>query len=155
MSMRDYEKALRLIEGSDKAYFSGPKPEEWVGKAEAALGLKFPPTYRRFLREFGCGGVASEEFYGIVDDNFETGPVPDGIWLTLRNRREFGLPHNFILVNDLGEGSRYAIDTSRVGDDGENPVVILAIGYEVFEDVAPSFGTFFYEQIEKEVTAED
>ena len=81
--------------------------------------------------------------------------MPDGIWLTLRNRREFGLPHNFILVNDLGEGSRYAIDTSRVGDDGENPVVILAIGYEVFEDVAPSFGTFFYEQIEKEVTAED
>ena len=155
MSMRDYEKALRLIEGSEETDFFGPRPEELIRSAEEALGLKFPPTYRRFLREFGCGGVASEEFYGITRDNFETGTVPNGIWLTLRNRREFGLPHNFILVNDLGEGSRYAIDTSRVGDDGENPVVILAIGYEVFEDVAPSFGTFFYEQIEKEVTAED
>ena len=155
MSMRDYEKALELIEGNDEAYFSGPKPEELVRKAEATLGLKFPPTYRRFLREFGCGGFASEEFYGITRDNFETGSVPNGIWFTLAERREFDLPHNFILINSLGEGSEYAIDTSRVGDDEENPVVILAIGYEVFEDVAPSFGTFFYEQIEKEVTAED
>ncbi len=50
MSMRDYERAVDLIEreanGGD---FAAPKPTELIAAAEEALGFTFAPAYRRFL----------------------------------------------------------------------------------------------------------
>lgn len=144
MSMREYENARQLIDDSGSADFDGEKPEELVQKAEAALGIKFPPSYRRFLLELGCGDIGGEEFYGIIDGNFESSSVPNGIWLTLDERRTGNLPSNFILFYAGGDGSYCAIDTAQVRDGDENPVVRLAVDKTPVEEVAPSFGAFFY-----------
>ena len=64
----------------------GPRPEELVAAAERALGLEFPPGYREFVLDLGAGDVGGEEFFGVVDDGFEDSAIPDGVWLTLRER---------------------------------------------------------------------
>src|SRR5262245_4980012 len=47
MGMEKYGRARELMAkaGGD---FAGPKPESLVARAEAALGLRFPPSYRQF-----------------------------------------------------------------------------------------------------------
>lgn len=142
MSMQDYESARQLINDSEDADFDGEKPEELVLKAEAALGVKFPPTYRRFLLEFGCGDIGGEEIYGIIDENFESSSVPNGIWLTLDERKTGNLPPNYIIVYAGGDGSYCAIDTAQVREGNESPVVRLAVDKTLVEEVASNFGSF-------------
>src|SRR6266446_5235650 len=101
MSMNQLEQALQLIQ--DQGYFAGPRGEPLIQAAEAALGLSFPATYRRFLAERGCGDVAGAEFYGLIDDNFTSGSVPNGIWLTLKLRSTSAIPKSLIVVSDTGD----------------------------------------------------
>jgi len=145
MSIQDYEEARLMIEKSDEADFEGEKDLKLIEAAENALALKFPPSYRRFLSELGCGDIGGEEFYGIIDDNFVASSVPNGIWLTLDERKCNNLSHDFILIYGDGSDGYCAIDTSSKSEDGENQVVRLSIDNSKSEFVASSFGTFLKE----------
>ena len=69
--MQDYEAAVaRMLEHPAEMDFVAPRDETLVARAEDATGQRFPPTYRRFLRDFGAGAFGSQELYGIVDDDF-------------------------------------------------------------------------------------
>jgi antitoxin YobK len=125
LSLEDYREAASLIAAySDEADFDGERPAELVERAEAALGVRFPPSYRAFVRELGVGHIAGEEFYGITGDEFVDSSIPNGIWLTLREREDSGLPEHLVIVYEDGEGDYYALDTSEGGNDGENAVVL-------------------------------
>lgn len=146
MSLQDYQTAKSLIEeaGGD---FEGEKPETLIAAAEQALDVKFPPSYRRFLLEMGCGDINGLEIYGLIDDEFEKSSVPNGIWLTLNERRSIGVSHVYILIGDGGDGSCYAINT-RISDDfGENPVVRLSANGKESAPVSDSFGAYFLEAV--------
>lgn len=104
MSNENYERARQLIEDAGGCDFEGPKPEMLVAKAESALGLRFPPSYRRFLLELGCGDINGLEVYGLIDGDFEKSTVPDGVWLTLNERREFGLDPAYLIVGGSETG---------------------------------------------------
>ena len=81
MSMQNLLGALEIIKRNPaKADFVGPRPEKIVAAAEERLGLKFPQTYRHFLLSLGAGNFGSEEFYGVIHENFENASVPNGIW---------------------------------------------------------------------------
>lgn len=151
MSMTDLEQAIQLIDGMASADFHGPKAEVLVVQAEQALGLTFPPTYRQFLRSVGCGAVSSNEFFGIVDGDFENSSVPDAIWLTLRHQRMSRLPRSLILVSETGDGGYYAIDRSQVASNGESPVVEWWPGMPDASGngrvVAEDFGSFFLQRV--------
>src|SRR6185295_3039768 len=61
------ERVRRRLEGHDRpCEIAGPAPEAAISAAEAALGCRFPPSYRRFLRTFG--GIAIPPHLGIVHD---------------------------------------------------------------------------------------
>ncbi|TMF89808.1 MAG: SMI1/KNR4 family protein [Chloroflexi bacterium] len=75
MAMKDMDAALQLVARNDRqADFVGKRSTEMVADAESALGVRFPPTYRKFLTELGAGDIAGEEFYTI--------PAAD-TWLTV------------------------------------------------------------------------
>jgi hypothetical protein len=141
MSLQNYQSAKSLIEESG-GDFEGPKPEALVASAEQALGLKFPPSYRRFLLELGCGDLNGLEIYGVIDEKFEGSSVPDGIWLTLNERQSIGLNHACVLIGDGGDGTYYAIDTRSVDGNGESPVVRLSVDGTQAEPEASSFGAY-------------
>jgi hypothetical protein len=147
MSMKNYERANELIDEAGDGDFEGPKPESLVKLAEAALGLQFPPTYRRFLLERGCGDIGGFEVYGLINENFENSSVPDGIWLTL-NERQAGLYPAFVLIGDSGDGGYYAIDTTKTDSSKECPVVLLTSDGGV-EPIAKDFGKYFLDAVKE------
>lgn len=152
MSLDDYRAAAAAIsEHADSARFRGERPAELVERAEAALGVRFPPSYRAFVGELGAGHIAGEEFYGVTDDEFVDSSVPNGIWLTLREREDSGLPEPLVIVYEDGDGGLYAIDTSRPGAGGEHPVVRWVPGVsqpgDELETMAGDFGSLFRETV--------
>lgn len=148
MSIQNYERARELIEEAGGGDFEGAKPETLVSKAESALGMNFPPSYRRFLLEMGCGDIEGFEVYGIINDNFESSSIPNGIWMTLDLRKKIGLDKKYIVVGEGGDGTFHAIDTGAIGESGENPVVRLSVDGRLSEAMADSFGSYLLDQIE-------
>lgn len=147
MSIQQYEQARELIERAGGGDFEGPKPESLVAKAENVLGVVFPPSYRHFLLQMGCGDFNGLEIYGLIGDNFEESTVPNGIWLTLHQRRAINLPPSCIIIGDGGDGNFYAIDTNRVHADGESPVIRVSIDGKYRERVADSFGNYLLDSV--------
>lgn len=147
MSIERYEEARKLIKRMGEDDFTGPKPESLIAKAESALGLTFPPSYRSFLLEMGCGGVSGVEIFGIIDEDFHQSMVPDGIWLTMEERRSMGLDPHYVIVGEVGDGTYYALDTREVNADGENPVVVLSVDGKHGEKVADSFGAYLFNRL--------
>lgn len=150
MSRADFDKALKLIaEHGDVAEFVGPRPADLIAKVEKALGHEFPSQFREFVSRFGAGSFGSFEIYGVIDEEFERSSVPDGAWLNLKERREYGLAHNLLVIADLGNGDRYCIELQ---DGTEGRVVLLIHGRPPAEAarefVAEDFGAFLLEQVE-------
>lgn len=150
--MADLEQAFALIERNEEgADFDGVKPEGLLAKAEQALGLTFPPTYRAFLGKLGCGDIGGAEFYGVIKDDFENSSVPDAIWLTLDERKSSSIPSSYIVVGSTGDGGYYVIDCSTSSNDGENPVVEWWPGLDQQKPVAGDYGEFFLRSIREAV----
>lgn len=153
--MREYEEALALIEDHlDEADFEA-QPEERVARAEQELGLRFPPSYRRFLLELGAGGVGGEEIYGLINDDFEDARPPQTVGLTQELRRAGHVSDALIVIYNLGQGSYFAIDTDAAGAGDEAPVVAFTPGIhqagDELEVVASDFGAFFLETMQADL----
>ncbi len=155
MSMQDYEAAAKIIaKHPNKGFFAGPRPASLIETAERVLGLKFPPTYRRFLLEYGAGSFGASEVYGVIDDDYEESSVPDAIWYTLVERREIGLPNDLIAIYDPGSyGEIFCLDLGMLKDE-EAPVIAYRLGYPVEEQhkeiISKDFGEFLLKLVQRE-----
>lgn len=154
MSLEKYRRAGELIAKAGGGDFVGPRPEALVARAEAALGLRFPPSYRQFLLELGAGDVGGFEVYGIVNDDFADARVPDAIALTLDARRS-GLGPRYVMIGTLGDGSHDCLDTGHPDATGEAPVVQLSAEYEDPVTLADSFGEYLLVEVEDALSDED
>lgn len=155
MSMKDYETAKELTkEVRGISTFIGPKPNALITLAEDHLGIKFPEIYRRFLLEFGAGGLGSFEIYGVVRADFENSGIPDVVWFTLRQRNETNLPLFLLPVSELGDGELFCLDL-RIQEGGEASVIGFTSGFtsphQNFDIVAEDFGKFFLDLVEFEL----
>lgn len=93
MGMSELNQEIRLMETNSNLLDAlGPRPEVLIEQAEAALNLRFPPSYRSFLKRYGTCAFGGSEYYGIVDDDFVNSSIPNGIWLTLVERKSSDLP---------------------------------------------------------------
>ena len=71
MSISEVESAIDLIRGySGRKHYVGGRSSDLIRAAETALGVEFPPSYKKFLKELGAGSIRGREVYGITDDNF-------------------------------------------------------------------------------------
>ena len=157
--MYDLECAFQLIESNiDKSdFFCEPRKDTLVQKAEQVLELKFPPTYKLFIKKYGCGGINSMEIYGLMDEDFQNSSAPDAIWSTLRKREKGYIPYHFIHIDDTGDGFYYYLDSSQVNKEGEYPVVIWTYGMDENkkEKVAEDFGEFLLQQVQQALIEDD
>jgi len=153
MSEIDLRRAFELIEANrERSNFEGHKTESLISLAEAALGFKFPPTYRQFLSAYGCGDIAGHEFYGIINSEFNSSGIPDGVWLTLEERESSGLPHGYMLIYAQGDGTYYAIDCGNPGVNRECKVVAWEPGASISdpdrEVIAEDYGQFMLDTLQ-------
>lgn len=144
MTITAIREALGIIsDHPERAWFAGPRDAGLVAAAEQALGFRFPAPYREFVETLGAGNFGSFEIFGLVDDNFAHGAVPNGIWLALEMRRRGQLKANLLPICDLGYGGYYCIERRDAG----YPVVVVEDGtrseHVAYEVEAPDFGEFF------------
>jgi hypothetical protein len=152
MTMEDYDQAVKLMARYvTKQHFSGSKSENLIQKAERKLALTFPPTYRRFVLEYGAGSFGSSEIYGVIDEDFEHASVPDAIWYTLSERDESGLPHNLVVIANDGAGTLFCLDCKSSSEMEGYPVITFEPGYSLEEQkneiVARDFGEYLLKEV--------
>jgi antitoxin YobK len=158
MSLQDYEKARELIAYALRrpgliSTFVGPKPETLVNSAEERLSVKFPETYRRFLLDYGAGGLGSFEIYGLIQEDFENHGYLhlDVVWLTKKERTASNLPQYLLPIFDLGDGEIFCLDL-RHKEGNEAQVVGFTPGYSTADQsldvVAEDFGELLLDQVQ-------
>jgi SMI1-KNR4 cell-wall len=151
VSMDDYECAVALIDKhGEAADFAGPRPPGLIDRAERAVDVLFPPTYRRFLVEYGAGSIGGTEIYGVIDADFENSSIPDAVWHNLTMRRD-GYGEGLFSFHAVGDGEEYCLDTSRLRPDGEMPVVGVYVGSDERREIAADFGRAFLMLLREEL----
>lgn len=157
--MSSYEKAKKIIYENEDLIDSIPNISyELIEKAEKYLDIKFPNTFKQYLKDFGALTFGATEIYGVIDEDFINSSVPDAIWYTMKERKDFNLPKQFIGIYSLGEGTVFFLDTSKMKNN-ECPVVSMHtpnfLEDEFTEDVLTmeydNFGDFLLEAIEDEL----
>ena len=158
MSLQDLEKAFDKIFtnfNKQEITFDGPKSDNVIKEAEQVLDIKFPNTYKKFLQEYGFGGIGSFLISGIRENSIDKVISTGVVWKNIKNRKELNQPKHLIVLESVGEGTLYCLDTSQMNDEGECPVVAWPLGgYEetpVLEIVAEDFGKFFLDLVEREI----
>src|SRR4051794_16912582 len=155
MTMHDYEAARDLLEQHrDRADFVGPRDSRLIERAESVLGVRFPPTYRRFVLEFGAGDFGGTEIYGVIGDEFEDSSIPDGVWNALEHRRKETLPVHLFEFHAPGQGEAICLDFSAPGDEAW--VVSAWPGSNAKTEILfDDFGAWLMEAVEDELDADD
>lgn len=144
MTMRDFDAALKIVENNEGDFIGGID-ESVILAVQKKLGIKFPPTYCAFLKNLGYGDIYGHEFYGIISTDFENSGIPDGAWITLKERKQ-GLPENLFIIYANGDGTYCAIDTHLENSDQEGEVFEYGIDGTI-ELIAEDFGEFFLRTI--------
>lgn len=143
------EASGRLVEliyaSDDLANFGQGCDADTLIAAERDLGVKFPPSFRRLIEEFGTWDLAGAEFLGVYRTPSMGERLLGCVHETLDARRRYGMPTDLIAVMFDGMGGIIALDASRVDSDGEFPVVVWnpeVARKEDLEAVGRDFGSF-------------
>lgn len=152
MTLSAYKEGCQIIrENLEIARFSGPHPSDLVKQVEVKLGLSLSVTYATFLKDFGYLQFGGIEIYGIVDESLGEMSVPNGIWVTLNERKKYNLPHGLVVIAAADDGGHYVIDHSKFCETGQAPVVeyevALPSDQAIIREVANDFGEFLLESI--------
>lgn len=111
MGLREYEAAIVLMQQyPDMKTFVGTYSVQLIEAAERTLGRSFPPTYRRFLAEYGAGGFGGDDFFGVINEDFKNSSIPDAVWATLSDRREADMPDEYVEIYGVGDGEVFCLD---------------------------------------------
>ena len=131
MSTVTFDKVSRMIAEYPKlTHCLGGVDEARIAAAESILGIRFPNSYREFLRRFGRLNFGSSEFYGLEQhllDVRQSSCVEQTLWA-----RDMGrFPRPLVIIYDTGwEGEVLCLDTSQMNEDNECPVVNWVGGME-------------------------
>src|SRR5882672_4626946 len=107
---------------------SGPVAEADIAAAEAELGVRFPTSYRVFLKHFGAAWLPSSFEVAGLGPGRCTDPTPP-LWehvvdVTAQMRRASRgfIPHEYIRFSSDGGDYAFYLDTGKVDANGECPV---------------------------------
>lgn len=117
----DFEELKARLNGFTHKKFGRGVSDAEIHDAERILGVVLSGSYRHFLRDFGWGGVAHLEIFGLGSD---APHYLDLINMTLRERREMdpALPNCLVPLMNDGAGNHYCLDTRHMRQ-GECSVV--------------------------------
>ncbi|RSK29712.1 SMI1/KNR4 family protein [Bhargavaea beijingensis] len=95
------ERIIKMIENyGEEDDFFGEISEEYINKAEEKLRVKFPLSYRNFIKKYGSGGICGVELEGVQ------GNLGASVVDATERWRKLGLGMNLIVLEDSGEFAR-------------------------------------------------
>jgi hypothetical protein len=134
--MPEYHELLRMLRGMDSPEVSAGRPARAgaVADAESALGIVFPPRYRRFLETLGWVEVQGREVFGIADE-------PEVVAHSREWRGVQGVPARAVIVEvDALEGDPVGFVPDQADAGAEPPLWRWEPGRAV--RVAADFGDY-------------
>lgn len=137
---------------SEECNWTGGLSDEDISVAERQLALFFPPSYRKFLQDLGSCEAAGTEFLGIYRTPAMGDSLLGSVHETLDARRDDRFPQELVVIQYDGMGGLVSLDTSRVDEQGEMPVVVWDPGSADRggpEVLAADFGSYALRQCTK------
>jgi len=129
----------KLFEPRDTA---GGASESAIAEAEAALGVRFPPSYRSFLARFGAANGYGYSVAGLFHYPDKSRPPlwSDVVSLNLKIVRRFcNIPSRYVAIGNDGGDYTFYLDTGAT--ELESPVVVLGPGRD-YVVVARNFNAY-------------
>ncbi|EOW9267991.1 TPA: SMI1/KNR4 family protein [Vibrio cholerae] len=79
-----YENLVKIMESSGgEIECSSPVTEKTICEFERGLNVKFPESYRQFLKMFGFLSFDREEFYGVTPSGINAKSIPSVYFATV------------------------------------------------------------------------
>ncbi len=145
--MTSFKRVAEIIERNrDLAEFGtigNGVSEEWIAKAEVALGVALPLSYRWWLKNYGGGEICGDEIYSIYEMDFDTVSGGDIVYMYRVDQREgFFKPSQICICHSDIDGDFFFEVAGRSAGD-EYPIMSIATGREY----AANFLEFLVERI--------
>lgn len=144
------EQLIALMYGNeDIVNHAGGCSAEMLASAESALGIVFPPSYRRLVKEFGTWEFGGEEYLGVYQTSGRGEELLGSVAET-RFGRKYGLPLDLLVVMSDGMGGLIVLDQSRPDQDGEYPVLVWnpgSVDRQGMERLGDDFGSYALGQV--------
>lgn len=120
----------------DLADVGWPQAEADIVRAEEALSVKFPESFREYLRRWGWISFGANEYMGLGRSTQSVVAETESI------RRIRALPASLVVVTDH-EGDEYVCLETSLMKNGECPVVIWdSPSQSISRPRAPTFDQF-------------
>lgn len=94
-----------------------------IEKAERRLNVKFPPSYKWWLKKFDGGEIHGEEIFSIYGDDFDNIVGGDIVYMNELNRKNGINSNDELVVQENDQGEVYFFDLTRCDDQGEYPII--------------------------------
>ncbi len=123
-----------------RPFFSGGVSDALIDKFSKKLGVQLPDSYKRFLKEFGAGGVSFYNLMGIEEDDFSS-----IVNETEKYRDQINLPLSYVVISHRRTDEYEfltCLDTSRMNNN-ECPVVKYDLLNNTFSEYQPTFDDAF------------
>lgn len=123
-------------------------PETWIARAEAALGVHFPPSYRWWLENYGAAMLGDQSVFTILQLDFDDACGPDIVYQQLNNvANGTAIPDGLVVFEPESSDEIYYFDLSSPDQSGEYPVMRKDLQFGTVELFAVSFAEFLLKQI--------
>lgn len=151
--MADIESLIQQLEQSGKdVVWQGEASQSSIDQLESLLGSRLPDSFKRFLADYGGGGVVEEEVSGIEDDDSTLEHRGTVYGDTLLCREDDALPPNLVVIYLGGDDVVWCLDVSQF-DGNECPVVAFDVFTKPTKLLAPTFADFLAEYLELRISA--
>ena len=114
--------------------------DTWIERAECDLGVKLPPSYIWFLKNYGGGEIHGDEIFSIYEIPFDEASGGDVVFQTISDRRNEFIKESEVLICSTDFGEQFVMDVSRRNEKGEYPIVRKVGNHR--KDFANSFADF-------------
>ncbi len=146
--MLEYDELARAAENAgNEVFWFGATSTDQIDRLEALLGARLPGSFRRFLAEYGGGGIVSAEVSGIEENDAENDSGGTVLGDTVVCRSDYGLPHDLVVMYFHDNEVCWCLDTSRFIDD-ECPVVSYSLFTKKVErEISDNFEEFMKQHL--------
>ncbi|WP_321279998.1 SMI1/KNR4 family protein [Marinifilum fragile] len=140
-----YSKIKLLINNNanivDFSEFGHGVSDEWIEKAEARIGIKLPPSYKWWLRNYSGGQICGEEVYSIYEIDFDEVVGGDIVYMHETNLRN-GLINSHQLAICENDDETFYFDLLSIDNNGE---------YSIYSDIQGQYAINFIEFLENRI----
>lgn len=124
----DYDSVDKLIEENrDKLNFGERgqgTPFSWIERAQSRLGVRFPPSYIWWLRNYKGGEINGDEIFSVYEVDFNKVVGGDLVYMNELDRKDGFSSPNELVIQHNDQGEDYYFDLNQVDETGESPIYV-------------------------------